>query len=99
MTADYKFFAKDMVPAGTYEGQEADVATISVGAQWITSADQPEELIYGITKALWNDNTRKQLDAGHAKGKVILEENALNGLGLPLHPGAERFYKEAGLLK
>ena len=99
MTADYKFFAKDMVPAGTYEGQEADVTTISVGAQWITSADQPEELIYGITKALWNDNTRKQLDAGHAKGKVILEENALNGLGLPLHPGAEKFYKEAGLLK
>ena len=99
ITTDYKFFAKDSVPAGTYEGQEADVATISVGAQWITSADQPEELIYGITKALWNDNTRKQLDAGHAKGKVILEENALNGLGLPLHPGAERFYKEAGLLK
>ena len=36
---------------------------------------------------------------GHAKGKAIVEQNALNGLGLPLHPGAERFYKEAGLLK
>ena len=99
ITTDYKFFAKDVVPAGTYEGQEGDVNTISVGAQWITSADQPEELIYGITKALWNDNTRKQLDAGHAKGKVIVKEHALDGLGLPLHPGAERFYKEAGLLK
>ena len=99
ITAEYKFFAPDTVPAGTYEGQTADVPTISVGAQWITSADQPDELIYGITKALWNDATRKQLDAGHAKGKAIVEQNALNGLGLPLHPGAERFYKEAGLLK
>ena len=99
ITAEYKFFAPDTVPAGTYEGQTADVPTISVGAQWITSADQPDELIYGITKALWNDATRKQLDAGHAKGKAIVEQNALNGLGLPLHSGAERFYREAGLLK
>ena len=94
-----KFFAKDTVPAGTYDGNDADVATIAVGAQWVTSADQPEELIYNITKALWNDNTRKQLDAGHAKGKMITKEHALDGLGIPLHPGAERFYKEAGLLK
>ena len=76
-----------------------DVPTIAVGAQWVTSADQPEELIYNITKALWNDATRAQLDAGHAKGKMIVKENATAGLGLPLHPGAERFYKEAGLLK
>ena len=94
-----KFFATDTVPAGTYEGNDADVTTIAVGAQWVTSADQPEELIYGITKALWNDNTRKQLDAGHAKGKQITKEHALDGIGIPLHPGAERFYKEAGLLK
>ncbi|MBE9640367.1 TAXI family TRAP transporter solute-binding subunit [Salipiger pacificus] len=94
----YGFFASDTIPGGTYEGTADDVNTLSVGAQWITSADQPEELIYGITKALWNDNTRKQLDAGHAKGKVITKETALNGIGIPLHPGAERFYKEAGLL-
>ena len=97
--SENKFFAEDTVPAGTYEGQDADVKTLSVGAQWITSADQPEELVYGITKALWNDQTRVQLDAGHAKGKMILKENALNGVGIPLHPGAEKFYKEAGLLK
>ncbi|SIN84434.1 TAXI family TRAP transporter solute-binding subunit [Vannielia litorea] len=95
----YGFFAADTVPGGTYEGNADDVNTLSVGAQWITSADQPEDLIYGITKALWNDNTRKQLDAGHAKGKSITKETALNGVGIPLHPGAEKFYKEAGLLK
>ncbi|MCY1667101.1 TAXI family TRAP transporter solute-binding subunit [Rhizobium sp. SL86] len=95
----YSFFASDTVPGGTYEGNPDAVKTLSVGAQWITSADQPEELIYGITKALWNDSTRKQLDAGHAKGKSITKATALNGIGVPLHPGAERFYKEAGLLK
>ncbi|MGE6740445.1 TAXI family TRAP transporter solute-binding subunit [Allorhizobium pseudoryzae] len=95
----YTFFASDTVPGGTYEGNPDAVKTLSVGAQWITSADQPEELIYGITKALWNDSTRKQLDAGHAKGKAITKETALNGVGIPLHPGAEKFYKEAGLLK
>jgi len=60
-----------------------------------------EELIYEVTKALWNKTTRKLLDTGHAKGKVIRLETALKGiegLDVPLHPGAERFYKEAGLL-
>lgn len=95
----YPFFAEDRVPAGTYEGVASDVSTLAVGAQWITSADQPEELIYGITKALWNENTRKLLDSGHAKGKVIRPETALSGVGIPLHAGAEKFYREAGLLK
>ena len=95
----YGFFASDKIPAGTYEGNADDTMTLSVGAQWVTSADQPEDLIYEVTKALWNDNTRKLMDSGHAKGKAITKETALNGVGIPLHPGAERFYKEAGLLK
>ncbi len=97
--ADYPFFAKDNVPAGTYNGVDADVPTISVQALWVTSADQPDDLIYGITKALWNDNTRKFLDAGHAKGKAITTDTALDGIGIPIHAGAEKFYKEAGLVK
>jgi TRAP-type uncharacterized transport system substrate-binding protein len=48
---------------------------------------------------LWNDESRKLLDVGHAKGKTITPASALNGIGVPLHAGAERFYKEAGLLK
>jgi len=97
--AEFPFFATDLVPAGTYEGVDADVPTLSVGAQWITNADQPEELIYEITKAMWNENTRRLLDSGHAKGKQITADTALAGVGIPLHPGAERFYREAGLLK
>ncbi len=95
----YTFFATDTVPAGTYTGQEGDVSTISVGAQLVTSADQPDELIYGIVKALYNDTTQKLFAAGHAKGKAITLDSATQGAGIPFHPGAEKFYKEAGKLQ
>jgi len=95
---DYSFFSKDTVPADTYKGV-GETPTIAVAAQWVTSAKQPDDLIYNITKVMWNDATRKALDAGHAKGKLITLKNAVTSLGIPLHPGAERFYKEAGVLK
>ena len=98
MRAQYAFFAPDMIPANTYKGV-GEVKTLSVGAQWVTSEKQDANLIYEVTKALWNGNTRKLLDSGHAKGKMITRDTALAGAGIPLHPGAERFYKEAGLLK
>lgn len=94
----YGFFSKSDIPAGTYEGV-ADTPTVAVGAQWLTSAKEDDELIYQITKALWNEQTRKLLDDGHAKGKVITLDTALDGVGIPLHPGAERYYKEVGLIK
>lgn len=90
------------IPAGVYEGVDTDTLTPAVSAMLVVSSDQSEELVYGITKALWNDNTRKLLDNGHAKGKQITSDTALDGvaaLGVPLHPGAEKFYKEVGLLK
>jgi hypothetical protein len=98
LLSEYKFFAKDTVPAGTYK-DVPETQTISVNAQWVTSAKQSEDLVYKITKALWSDETRKQLDTGHAKGKLIILKTATTGLGIPLHPGAEKFYKEAGVLK
>src|SRR5262245_42150026 len=96
--AQYKFFAKDRIPDSTYKDVKG-IETISVGAQWVTSSKQPEALVYEITKALWSDKTRATLDAGHAKGKAIQQSTALLGIGIPLHPSAEQFYKEADLLK
>ena len=94
----YSFFGADQIPDGAYKGV-AGVATVSVHALWITSSKQPDDLIYKITAALWNPSTRKLLDSGHAKGREIKLETALTGVGIPLHPGAERFYKEKGLVK
>ena len=92
------FFANDSVPAATYKDVAA-VNTLSVGAQWVTSAKADAETVYQITKSLYSDATQKALAAGHAKGKLITVKNAVLGAGIPFHPGAERFYKEAGVLK
>jgi len=94
---NYQFFAKDLIPDGTYEGIGA-TPTISVGAQWVVDAEVEEELVYGITKALWHDTARQLLDNGHARGKSITLETALEGVAIPLHPGAERYYREVGLI-
>ncbi len=90
------------IPGGVYEGIDTDTLTPAVSAMLVVSSELSDDLVYGITAALWNDNTRKLLDNGHAKGKLITADTALAGveaLGVPLHPGAERFYREAGLLK
>ena len=95
----WPFFTVSEIPADTYKGVGA-VKTVAVGAHWVTSSKVPADTVYAVTKALWSEKTRAALDAGHAKGKVIQKETALAGLaGVPLHPGAERFYREVGLLK
>jgi TRAP transporter TAXI family solute receptor len=92
------WFAVDNIAAGTYKDVPA-VQTLAVGAQLVTSAKIPADTVYEITKAMYSDATQKTLAAGHAKGKFITKENAIKGAGIPFHPGAEKFYKEAGLLK
>jgi uncharacterized protein len=98
LSKQFGFYSVDTIPADTYKDVAA-VKTLAVGAQWVTSAKQDTTLVYNITKALWNDNTRKALDSGHAKGKSIVRQNAVTSAGIPLHAGAEKFYKEVGLLK
>ena len=93
------YYVHSVIGPGTYEAVDYNVPTVAVNGQLVTSADQPEDLVYEITKALWNDNTRKLLDNGHPKGKVITLDTALKGVLTPLHPGAERFYREKGLIK
>ena len=92
------FFADDTIAADTYKGVPA-VKTLAVGAQWVTSDKADVATVYEITKALFSAEAQKQLSAGHAKGKFITKENAVQGAGIPFHPGAEKFYKEAGVLK
>lgn len=95
------YYIPSSIPAGTYAGIDYDVNTVAVSGILVTNANQDEELIYEITKAMWSDTARKLLDNGHAKGKVITLETALDGIdgiGVPMHPGAERFYKEKGMM-
>ena len=98
LVKQYPFFAKNTIPANTYENVKA-TPTLSVTALWVVNTKTDNKLVYGITKALWNQNTRKLLDHGHAKGKHITLENATKGIGIPLHPGAEQYYREQGLIQ
>ena len=93
------YYVHSNIKGGVYENVDSDTPTVAVNGQLITSVDQPEELVYEITKALWSKKTRGLLDKGHSKGKAIRLETALTGVLIPLHPGAERYYKEVGMIK
>jgi len=84
------------IPAGTYQGQEADVPTVAVVNFLVTHEDVSEETAYQMTKLLFEH--LGELEAAHKAAAQIKLENALIGMPIPLHPGAERFYKEAGLM-
>jgi TRAP transporter TAXI family solute receptor len=86
-----------VIPAGTYEGQTQDVPTAAIANYLVTHEDVPAELVYKMTKAMFEN--LDQMVAAHAAAKGIKLENALKGMPVPLHPGAERFYKEKGLIK
>ncbi|MGF9693168.1 MULTISPECIES: TAXI family TRAP transporter solute-binding subunit [unclassified Rhizobium] len=86
-----------IIPAGTYDGQTADVETAAVGNLLITHSGVSDEVAYQMTKLLF-DNLPK-LTAAHAAAKAIDPKKALEGMPVPLHPGAERYYKEIGLIK
>ncbi|MFP7674718.1 TAXI family TRAP transporter solute-binding subunit [Marivita sp. S0852] len=83
------------IPAGTYPGQDADVQTIAQPNFLATSADVPEEHVYQITKAMYEN--LPFLQAIHPATKAMAIDRAIAGLPLPLHPGALRYYQEVGL--
>jgi len=86
-----------VIPAGTYEGQTADVPTAAIPNFLVTHSGVSEELAYQMAKTLY-DNL-DTLYAAHNAAKAIKRENAVKGMPVPLHPGAERYYREVGLLK
>ncbi len=93
----YPFFVASKIPGKTYKGIDKDTVTPAVMAILITHADVPEQQIYDFVSSMFNN--LKDIAAVHAKGKEITLKGALDGLTAPLHPGAERFYKEKGLIK
>ena len=86
-----------VIPAGTYEGQTADVPTAAIPNFLVTHSGVSDELAYQMAKALY-DNI-DTLYAAHNAAKAIKRDNAIKGMPVPLHPGAERYYREVGLIK
>ncbi|KPJ78750.1 MAG: C4-dicarboxylate ABC transporter substrate-binding protein [Deltaproteobacteria bacterium SG8_13] len=94
----YPYYAKASIPVAQYPGAEnkEDVQTFGVKATFVTSAKVPEEVVYAIVKEVFdNFDTFTKLHPAYAG---LTKQNMLEGLSAPLHPGAEKYYKEAGLM-
>lgn len=92
----YPFYTKYDVPGGSYKGVDSNVQTVAVVATYIVSDDLDEDLVYKMTKALFEH--ADDIAAGHAKGNELDPEYSVSGISIPIHPGAEKYYQEIGLL-
>ncbi len=98
LTQMHSFYASAAIPIHHYPGvaNDADVPSFGVKATLCTSADVPEDVVYAITKEVFTQ--LESFRSLHPALEVLTPENMLQGLSAPLHPGAERYFKEAGLM-
>ncbi|GGD18487.1 TAXI family TRAP transporter solute-binding subunit [Pontibacillus salipaludis] len=95
LISEYPYYAKDEIKAETYSKVDEAVTTVAVQAMLVASKDLSEDVVYDMTKALF-ENT----DAiSHAKGEFITAESALDGVGIDVHPGAQKYFDEKGVSK
>ena len=95
--ARFPYLVPGKIPAGVYPGIP-ETPTLEVHALLVVSSAMDDDLVYQMTAALWSERTLSLLKKGHSQGKSITPETALTGISIPLHPGAERFYREHGML-
>ncbi|HUP25758.1 MAG TPA: TAXI family TRAP transporter solute-binding subunit [Thermoanaerobaculia bacterium] len=96
VVAQYPFFQEAVIPAGTYRGLDQDFQALDVGSMHlITGADVPDDLVYEVTKAIWD--LRDQVTSRHPAGRDIRADNVTRDVGTEFHPGAVRFYREIGI--
>ena len=86
-----------VIPANTYGGQTVDIPTAAIPNFLVTHSGVSDDVAYGMAKAMY-DNI-DTLYAAHNAAKSIKRDSAIKGMPVPLHPGAERYYKEVGLIK
>jgi TRAP transporter TAXI family solute receptor len=95
ISAAHPYFVSSIIPSGTYRGIDTDTTTPAVMAILVTHDGVAEDVIYNFTKNLYTNIADVQ--GAHAMARNIKLETALDGLTAPLHPGAAKYFKEAGL--
>ncbi|MDR7419415.1 MAG: TAXI family TRAP transporter solute-binding subunit [Armatimonadota bacterium] len=95
LRARWPFYTRQVVAADTYRGLTGPVATVAVMAMLVARADLPDDLVYNLTKALWENLDRMR--AAHARGRDLDLMKALDGMPVAVHPGAARYYAEKGV--
>jgi hypothetical protein len=92
LMAKYSFYTPELIAANTYKGQTANVMTVSVKSMLAVSAKMDANLVYEMLKAMYANPDR--MTASHKKGADIKAATGTEGMSIPLHPGAEKFFKE-----
>lgn len=97
LTDKYDFYTKQIIPAGTYKGVEEDVQTVAVMATYIVDKDLPEDVVYNITKAIFDN--KDEIAAAHKKGEELDSTKAVEGIAaVPFHAGAIKYFTEIGVM-
>jgi TRAP transporter TAXI family solute receptor len=97
LVADYPYYAKAMIPGGLYRGNDSATPTFGVRATLVTTAATPDDLVYLVVKSVF-ENFEQFKSLHPALANLDRREMARAALTAPLHPGAERYYHEAGLI-
>lgn len=98
LVEDNPFYRKAVIPGGMYRGNPDDVETFGVGATLVTSANVPDDVVYALVKSVF-ENIDQFRGLHPAFANLDPKQMVKDGLSAPLHPGAEKYYREAGLLE
>lgn len=94
---DFPFYSDITIPANSYKGVETDVTTVAVKATLICRKDLPEDAVYNLVKGIFEN--KDAIAKSHAKGEMLDPEYAVDAISVPFHPGAEKYFKEIGVMK
>lgn len=95
IVAKYPYYSEDTIPGGEYSGIDDDIKTVAVGAMLAVTDSLSEDAVYEITKAIYDNAST----ITHPKGEFMTNEAAVLGIGIDFHPGAEKYFKEVGVLE
>src|SRR5699024_9826779 len=98
LTSEYSYYIERTISKDEYEeyGQEEDISTVAVMAIMVADGDLSEDAVYNMTKEMFEN--KEELEAAHDRGKDITIDTATEGMSIDLHPGAEKYYEEEGVL-
>lgn len=98
MIAEFPYYAKSVIPAGSYKGQEGDVTTWGLGATLVASAETDDDVVYNMVKAVFDNFEDFKAQSSLYVG-LTREGSVANGRSIPFHPGAERYFRDVGLIQ
>lgn len=95
----YPYFQKIVIPAKTYSGQDEPVNSFQDAAIWGANRDVPADAVYNLLSAVYSEDGLKYMVEVHKSAKSMTIDHGIKGIVTPLHPGAEKFWKEKGIIK